>query len=1196
MLCDDEKFSLPKIEEKVLKFWKENQVFERSLAKKSKKNFVFFEGPPTANGRPGIHHVLARSFKDVVLRYKTMRGFNVPRKGGWDTHGLPVEIEVEKTLGLRSKKEIEAYGIAAFNKKCKESVWKYKDEWERLTERIGFWLDLKNPYITYETSYIETLWWIISQIWKKKLLYKGHKVLPWCTRCGTALSSHELALGYKEVEDTSVYVKFKLKSGQKIGKFVTDDHTYILSWTTTPWTLPGNVALAVGGGIDYIMVKVYEFEPKKENIGGVEPVKVNMRGPYFYVLAKNKLDMVLKNPGRQCEILEEFTGRDLIGLEYQPLFDVSALKSKNSYKIYAADFVNTNDGTGAVHTAVMYGEDDYALGKKMGLPQHHTVAENGTFTKDVSGLAGMYVKAKNTEEKIVEHLKTNHLLLKEEKYKHEYPHCWRCGTALLYYARDSWFVAMTKLKPKLLAANKKINWIPENIKNGRFGGWLKEVKDWAFSRERYWGTPLPIWECDKCDWVESISSRQELSDRVGKGRNRYILMRHGYSENNHLNIINNGPRDLDKYPLTIKGRAQAEEASRHLLKKGIDLIISSDFRRVRETAEIVREKLKIKEKVILDPRIREINTGIYDGRPGKDYKNFFSSIMERFTKTPEKGESLRDVCRRASDFLGELEDRYEGKTILVVTHEYGVWALETVMRGWSEEESVLEKEKRGEDFVGNTEWEEVLFLDLPRNEYGIADLHRPYVDDVVFSCSKCKKGRMMRIKEVVDVWFDSGAMPFAEAHWPFSQTSNQFLYPADYIVEGLDQTRGWFYTLLAVATLLGKGAPYKNVITNGIILDKYGKKMSKSKGNVVDPWAMIEKYGADVVRWYFYTTHFPGESKGFDEADLLKVSRQFFAILYNSFVFYDTYADKKSQVKSHKLKVKNILDKWILARMDEVAGMVTKKLDQYEIGGAARIIEGFVVEDLSRWYIRRSRERLQRPDSTVFGKKDFKEASEVFKSVLLGVSELIAPFAPFFGESLYKSLVTEKGVSIHLVDWPNSKKLNVGSKRLIEDMNEIRRISSLALAKRAELGVKVRQPLASLKLKTKNKKLNKELLSILKDEVNVKNVFFGSKQKEEIIFDTKITTELMGEGVIREFTRTVQGLRSDAKLQPKDTIVLMIECAGDLRNILEKNESVLKKKVNAKTIDYKRSDKFDVELQTKFEDVPLWIALRKVTK
>ncbi|MEK7086819.1 MAG: class I tRNA ligase family protein, partial [Patescibacteria group bacterium] len=658
-----------------------------------------------------------------------------------------------------------------------------------------------------ENSYIETLWWILKRLWEKKLLYKGNKVVPWCTRCGTALSSHELAQGYKEVADKSVYLKFKIKP-----------NVYILSWTTTPWTLPGNIALAVGSRIDYVRVK---------------------SGKDFFILAKKRLTVLSEH----YEIVEEFKGQKLVGLKYEPLFKIPSLQSKNSYKIYPADFVTTDEGTGVVHTAVMYGEDDYALGKKVGLPEHHTVNERGKFTSEVpAGLAGMYVKAKETDEKILNYLKANSYFLKAENYLHEYPFCWRCDSPVIYYARDSWFIAMSKLRKELLKGNEKMNWVPEYIKNGRFGEWLREAKDWNLSRERYWGTPLPIWECKNCGETKVVGSFEELSDAQGEPRNRYLFMRHGEAVCNLKKVINSDPKFKDKYPLTLRGRKAVEKTVAELKKEKIDLVVASDFRRARETAGIVAQGLGIK-KVLYHKHFREIFTGVRDGKPSREYSDFFKSREEKFEKAHPGGETLRVLGKRVFNGILDLEKKYDGKVILIVSHEYPIWMAETTIRGWSEEQSLEEKEICGGDFIKPAEWRETSMLNLPRNEFNFADPHRPFVDEIVFKCpstrlktgKKCG-GKMKRVKEVADVWFDSGAMPFAQGHWPFDSAQDKSFaqnqksktcpersrgiknknlgidYPADYIAEAIDQTRGWFYTLLAVATALGDEAPNKNVI------------------------------------------------------------------------------------------------------------------------------------------------------------------------------------------------------------------------------------------------------------------------------------------------------------------------------------------------------------------------------------------------
>ena len=1109
-----------------------------------------------------------------------MSGYYVPRRAGWDTHGLPVELEVEKKLDLKSKKEIEQYGIAKFNEACRQSVWQYKDEWERLTRRMGFWLDLKNPYITYENNYIESVWFLLKQIWEKKLLYKGHKVVPWCTRCGTALSSHELALGYKEVKDTSVYIKFKLKT--KNSKLKTRGDIYVLSWTTTPWTLPGNVALAVGKSITYQVVR---SKDTGEN----------------YIVAQDLASKVLTT---EYKILTTIQGKDLIGLEYEPLFDVPALKSDTSYKVYPADFVTTTDGTGVVHTAVMYGEDDYNLGKRIGLPQHHTVDEQGKFTKDVKELEGRSVKSKETEELIFEYLKSKNLFLRTEEYTHDYPYCWRCGTPLLYYARDSWFIAMSSLRSKLLASNKKINWVPETIKDGRFGEWLREVKDWAVSRERYWGTPLPIWQCEQCGKAHVPGSVKDLESLAPKSTNKYIFIRHGEAESNTKHMVVSWP-EKKPYHLTLKGRTQIEAAARKIKKEKIDLFFASDLTRTKESAEVLKEKLSL-PKIVFDARIREFDFGDFNDMPYDAYRGYYGSRHEKFLKRAPNGESFADLRARLYDFVREMEKKYQGKTILIVTHESCVWMLQHIMQGWTSTDAVAEKDRRGEDYVKNGEVEYGTLRSVPRSETGEFDLHRPYIDEFSVECPKCKTA-MHRVPEVMDVWFDSGAMPFAQEHFPFRfnlkltaktpKLTPQNLkalikkidFPADYIVEGIDQTRGWFYTLLALATLLGLEAPYKNVIALGLILDKHGQKMSKSKGNIVSPWDMIAKYGVDVVRWYCYTVNPPGEPKRFDEADLGKVSRQFFQLLYHSYVFCETYSDRNLKPKTLNLKPSHILDRWVLARLNETINVVTKSLNVYDIGTAARNIENFA-GDLSRWYIRRSRRRLQKPES----QEDYAAASATLRYALLETAKLMAPFTPFFAESLYLSL-DGKGLSVHMAEWTKvDQKSKIKNQKLLTDMAKVRDLASAVLAKRAERGIKVRQPLRELGIRNQELSGQKELLEILKDEINVKTISFDKNLKEDFVLDAEITHELREEGMLRELMRTIQGLRQDARLEPKDTIALMMEGDKEFASIVEKNTALIKKETNAASVEWKRSEKFDAECDTKINESDIWIGLRKL--
>ncbi len=1167
---------MPEIEEQVLKFWQEHSIFKQTLAKnKGKKKYVFFEGPPTANGMPGIHHQLARSFKDIMPRFKAMQGYDVPRKAGWDTHGLPVELQAEKELGFKGKQDIEKFGIAEFNAKCKELVWKYRSEFEGATNRLGFWLDLEHPYVTYENSFIESLWWVYARINKQGYLKKMHKILPWCTRCGTALSSHELAQGYKEVEDASVYVKFKVKKGQKIGSFKADDKTYILSWTTTPWTLPGNLALAVGEKIEYGAVEV---------------------SGELLILASARFPSVFPDPALYV-LRSTLNGSDLVGLEYASLFDVKSLKSKKSYHVYPADFVTTTDGTGVVHTAVMYGEDDYALGKKIGLPQHHTVAETGHFTKEVKGLAGAYAKSKTTEEKIFEHLKAKNFLLRTEPYKHEYPHCWRCGTPVLYYARDSWFIEMSKLRSQLLKNNDTINWTPSHIKEGRFGEWLREVKDWSISRDRYWGTPLPIWQSKDGKQTMVVSSLADFKKYGHHSGNRYFGMRHGEATHNLVKKNAGGKETAAlRSELTPKGIMEAQAAAKALKKNKIDVIIASPYYRTQQTAAIVAKELK--KKVVYDKRLGEINTGIFNWQSMEAYYAWFPNKKDRWATAPEKAENWNAVRARVVEAMRSFDKKYKNKNILIISHGDPLWILDGAMRGFADHEYV--EEAFYPEIATPFELEPPV---LPFDDGGRMDLHRPYVDRIVLRDPKTKK-ELHRVKDVGDVWFDSGAMPYASHNFPFAQgvkredaqndkavaeAFKKIDFPADYIAEGVDQTRGWFYTLLAISTTLGLPAAYKNVISVGIIGDKNGQKMSKSKGNIVDPMMIMNKYGADVLRWYFYTVNDAGDAKNFDEADLGKVTRRFVMILYNSFLFWSSYA--KGGTAKDAYKSENVLDKWILARLHEVIAEVTRMLNRYEIGKAALLIEQFT-DDMSRWYIRRSRDRFQSNARGGDNEADFLSGSATLHEVLMQLSKLLAPFMPFFSDALYKSLGGQQD-SVHLEEFPVGD-ATVANADLISGMAKVRAAAGAALAARTEVGIKVRQPLLSWKMKDISLQGQEQLIAILKDEINVKEILFDSSLAVDNELNATITQQLKEEGTVRELVRAIQGLRAEAGYAMGDSIVLMLAGSQEFSDLIQRHSVNLKKSVNAKTIELKKGEKVDVQLDTKVEESPVWIGLRKI--
>ncbi len=1160
----DKPFKLAEVEEEVLKFWKKEDIFRKSLAKrKGKKPFVFYEGPPYANGRPGIHHVLARTYKDIILRFRSMNGYYVPRRGGWDTHGLPVEIAAEKALGLKSKKDIEQFGIAKFNEEAKKAVWLFKDEWENLTNRIGYWLDLENAYITYKNEYIESLWWILKRLSDKKLLFQGHKVVPWCTRCGTALSSHELAQGYKDVKDKSAYVKFQLKSGQKIGDSTTDEKTYILAWTTTPWTLPGNVALAVGEKIQYVAIR-----DKQET----------------HIVAKDLLETVFG--GQETTIFQKnISGHSLVGLSYEPLFEIPSLQNENSHKIYGANFVTTTDGTGVVHIAPMYGEDDYQLGLKEKLPQSHTVQEDGRFINEVHELGGMMAKdhessGKETEKKIFEILERNGNLLKIAEYIHEYPHCWRCGTAVIYYARTSWFIGMSKLKKELLAQNAKINWQPAHIKEGRFGEWLREVKDWNLSRDRFWGVPLPVWQCEECKETKVIGSIKELNE--ASLMPELIFVRHGQAQHNVQKLT--GPAiDLPNNTshLTEAGKKEVRKTAELLAKKRIDRIISSPLARARETAAIISDVTGV--SVETRNELLDINPGTLAGHPEKDFHSYLGNIVTSLDKSLPEGESRNQVTARVAKLWKELVAKYPGERIVIVSHGDTLWLTKRFLEGVPDSKLPnLLFPQQGKIYPIKTS---VASID----NTGRLDLHRPFVDEVRLRCEKCA-GSMKRITEVADVWFDSGAMPFAQLHYPYEnkkEIDGRKAYPADYIAEGMDQTRGWFYTLLATATALGYPAPYRNVISLGLINDKFGQKMSKSKGNIVEPRSVIDAHGVDAVRWYFYTATAAGEPKNFDEQEVVKAARRYHLMLWNSFVFYDTYGPKKRNPAKPIKKKKSLLDQWIIARLEEVIEITTKKLNAYDIREAALTLEVFL-DDFSRWYIRRSRRRLQKPLS----KTDYAEGSETLGQILYSLTSLTAPFTPFFAEFLYHQLEPKKKKdSVHFLNWPTLNKKLI-DKKLIKEMAEVRRLATLVLAKRAELGLKVRQPLSTLKIKTSAIKIRKELLEILKDEVNIKEIVYDRKLKEEIWLDTTITEELKNEGIIRELVRQIQDLRQKANLKPQDSIVLAVEGSEEIESLIRQEEKLVAREVKAKNIFYEKMKSSIIEVPGEIQGIT-HISLRR---
>ena len=1193
---DRQKSKIALMEEAVIDWWDKNDTFRKSLrARKNGNPFIFYEGPPTANGMPHPGHIMGRCFKDIFLRYKSMRGYFVPRNAGWDTHGLPVEIEIEKQLGIKSKPEIEKFGVAEFNRLCKQSVWKYKDEWEKLTKRIGFWLDMEHPYITYENKYIETLWWIIGQIFKKGLLVQDYKVMHYCVRCGTGLSSHEIAQEYKVVQDKSVYVKFRLKSEASSEKKILkkmrsgfkfdepDIHEakeYFLVWTTTPWTLPANVALAVNPKLTYARAK---------------------KDKEILILAKD----LLKALGDGWEVIEEFQGKELLGEEYHQLFEF--LKpEKKAFFVAAGDFVSAQDGTGIVHIAPAYGEDDMQIAREYDLPILHPVMENGQFEAAIPW-QGKFVK--NADPEITEDLKNRGLLFKEEIYEHEYPFCWRCHTPILYYARKSWFIRMSKLKQKVIANNKQINWVPAHLKEGRFGEWLLELKDWAFSRDRYWGTPLPIWQCGKCGDTQAVSSIAELS-RLSRLKNRYFIMRHGRAVSNEKGFADLSHADNH---VTENGLKDMASALKNFKKKfqnlKPDLIISSPVLRARETADIASDFFGIaRSDILTDPALSEINVGIFDGKSIEEYHRYFASPEERFIKAPPDGENLNDVRKRVTKFIEKEELKYGGKNILIISHEISLWILETALDGLDNSEILERKLSKKGDYIDTGEIREIVSGNLPLNTEGKLDLHKPYIDDIKIGCKKCG-AEMDRAPEVTDVWFDSGAMPFAQGHWPFAQMKNEKLkmqnygaefnsadykklirqipFPADFICEGVDQTRGWFYTMLAVSTLLETGAPYKNVISTGHILDKSGKKMSKSKKNYVDPIEIADKYGIDSLRWYFFTVNSVGEPKRFDEKDVSDAQRKSVMLLLNIYNFFESYASfsKKEAVLPQQQSLA-LLDRWVLSRLHETAAVMNIALDEYDAMTASRSLASFL-DDFSTWYLRRSRSRFQHPKN----KADLNAASAVFQHVFENALKLAAPIMPFVTEHIWLKFHNQ---SIHLENYPQSGKKYI-DKKLGYDMIKVREIAAIALKKRAEAGVKVRQPLAALKFKIQNSKfkIKEELSDLIKEEINVKEVISDNKLEDDVWLDANITPELKEEGIVRDVVRNIQQLRKETGLTSKNIISIKYFAEAEADKVMIKFRKQINKQTLAKDMTAVKREDLTKPKEIDLDGAKIWIEITR---
>jgi isoleucyl-tRNA synthetase len=1090
-------------EEAVLKFWQDNKIFEKSLTKDAPKGeFVFYDGPPFATGLPHYGHILAGTIKDAIPRYKTMQGYRVPRRWGWDCHGLPLENIIEKELGLATKRDIERIGVGAFNDAAKNAVLRYADDWRRIIPRTGRFVDMDNDYRTMDSTYTESVWWAFKTLHDKGLVYEGYKAMQLCPRCGTTLSNFEVAQGYKDITDISVTVKLELKDEPK---------TYLLAWTTTPWTLPGNMAAAVAG--DQLYVRIKQGEEK-------------------YILAKARLSII----DGEYEIEKEFMGSELVGKSYTPPFDYFRTHkmepAENAWKVYAAPFVTMEDGTGIVHIAPAFGAEDLELAEKENIPIVHHVSKDGLFIPAVTDFAGEHAKPKEDNQAgdvlIIKNLAPKGLIYKKEKLVHSYPHCWRCDTPLLNYASSSWFVEVTKFKDQLVSENKKVTWVPPEVGQKRFGNWLENARDWAISRARYWGAPIPVWRNPHTKELTIVGSLEDLKKHIKPAHNTYYTIRHGEAEHNLMDKPSY--KADDPYHLTEKGKETVRASAEKLKGKGIDMLVVSPFIRTKETAAIVAEVLGIPESEMhTDARLGDINVGNFTSI--KAYEEKFHVSPDTFYEHPEGGESLNDVRRRVGEVLYELEGKYKGKTILFVSHGDPISMLQGVARGLDPRHMYALS-----DFVYPEKGmpAPMQFVPLPHNSDYALDYHRPYIDEVVLHAADGT--RLERVPDVFDCWFESGSMSYAQNHYPFEHKEvfdpnpgwfkKSRGYPADFIAEGLDQTRGWFYSLLVLGVGLFGRSPYKHVIVNGTVLAEDGQKMSKKLKNYPDPLEVINKFGADAVRYYMLSSPLlRGEDLNFSEKGVNEVASKLIGRFINVVSFYELYKNDVAETQNSS----HVLDRWILSRLSETISAVEKGMDAYEIDRATRPLMDFV-DDVSTWYLRRSRDRLKD------GGADAAAALGTLHTVLETASKVMAPFMPFAAEYVYGRVrATDAPESVHLAEWP---KAGVVDAKLTAEMTEVRKVVSLALEARQKANAKVRQPLALLTIQSQMLAGKNELLQLIAEEVNVKKVTVNMAMKEPILLDTTITDALREEGEWRDKVREIQEVRKQDGLKPQDKVIL----------------------------------------------------------
>jgi isoleucyl-tRNA synthetase len=1112
----------------ILKFWQDHNIFQKSLdknptAEQGGKSFRYYDGPPYATGLPHMGNILPTALKDAIPRYKTMQGFHVPRTWGWDCHGLPIESLVEKKLGFKGKKDIEEFGVDKFNETARSSVFQFRENWMEIIPRLGRWVDMDNDYRTLDATFMESGLWAFKQLWDKGLVYDGYKVMPWCPHCGTVLSNYEVTEGYKEITDLSAYVRFSV---------VGQEGTSFVAWTTTPWTLPGNVALAVGKDIDYVYAKVTSADVHE-----------------IVIISKHYFEKLVaaKKEGEEIVVVKEVKGSDLVGLSYVPPFtyytnDATLEKKENAWKVYAGEFVTDTDGTGIVHIAPAFGDDDMKLAQAHNLPVIKHILPNGTFAPEVTDLQGQAKPIEDHQKadvEVIKYLAPKGLLFAKEKYIHTYPHCWRCKTPLLNYATTSWFIKTTALKDRMIEENAKINWYPEEIGTKRLGAWLENVRDWAVSRSRFWGTPLPVWKGEKTGKTVCLGGLEEIKNKTR--RNTYSIMRHGEATHLIEGVMSSHIELAEKHGLTDAGKKETIESVGKMIAENTipTIIYHSPLRRTRETAEIVRDVIEQKtgKKITLisESQLHEEDFGDLDGHAKVEHDSYRITDYDYIHKQFPNGESYADVRKRMGGFLYDVDAKHQHEHILIVTHEGCVYGAEDIALGMSLDNIV--KTHRDITLMYPGAYRTLNFAYIPHNPIYEADFHRPYIDSVTFE----QDGEVYtRLPEVLDVWYDAGSMPFASVHYPFNTSVDvPNTVTADFVAEGLDQTRGWFYHMLIMSVALFDKKPFNNVMVNGLLLAEDGRKMSKSLNNFPDMMPIVEKFGADTLRYFLLASSLVrADEVAFSEKALTDIQNKLFNKLINVMSFLEMYGVKDTEkISCSKVHGEHILDEWIQVQIDTLIAEMTTHMDGYQIDKALRPLLQFV-EELSTWYLRRSRDRFKDVEDSMI-------VSRKLIAILTTLSKLMAPATPFMAEEIYQFV---KGFdilnahvykeSVHLEAWPKvSGMIDADtSKIILSKMEKTREVVETVLALRNKANIKVRQPLQSLMLPMDA--FSNVHVHILQDELNIKQVKVSLDNI--LVLDTVVTEDLRIEGLARDVIREIQSKRKDANLVPSDTISVVV--------------------------------------------------------